>query len=285
MPQPINQTVLMSGPDYFDVAGINPYAEGIDPVDPVKAAVDFANIQAALTQAGINVIKVAAPQDCQDGIFTANWGLCRGDTVVLSSLPGPRQPEEPYAEQTLKALGKRVIKAPYHFSGQGDALPCGNYLLAGHGYRTDQQMHAFLAEQLGYQVISLQTVPVRDSTGQPVINAVSGWPDSFFYDIDLSIAVLGPELIAWCPEAFMPESQEKIRALPMQKIEISLDEAVHGFACNLVSTGETAVISDKAPQLQAGIEAHGLHTITTNIDELRKNGGGIRCTTLTLDNV
>jgi N-dimethylarginine dimethylaminohydrolase len=274
----------MSGADYFDVVELNSYSHGFGPVDRAKAITELTSIQTALQQAGVTVVKVDAPAGCQDGIFTANWGLCRGDTVVLSNLPGPRQAEEAYAEQALKNLGKRVIKPPYHFSGQGDALPCGNYLLAGSTYRTDPRMHEFLAQELGYEVVALEAVPEYDSTGQAVINQLSGWPDSFFYDIDLAISVLRDDLIAWCPKAFMPESQEKVRALSLGKIEVSLQEATGGFACNLVSTGESVIMSAHAPELRAAIEAHGLKTITPDIAELAKGGGYIRCTTLTLGN-
>jgi len=280
----INTTVLMSGADYFDVVDLNAYSHHIEPVVRDKAVTEFASIRAALEQAGVNVVKVDPPEGCQDAIFTANWGLCRGDKVVMSNLPGPRKSEEAYAEKILTDLGKQIIKAPYHFSGQGDALPCGNYLLIGSNYRTDPQMHDFLAQELGYEVIGLQTIPERDADGNPVTNQLSGWPDSFFYDIDLAISVLRDDLIVWCPEAFTPESQDKIRALPLEKIEVSYAEATQGFACNLVSTGETVIMSAHAPQLQADIESHGLHTITPDISELAKGGGYIRCTTLTLDN-
>ncbi len=280
----INQTVLMSGADYFDVVDLNSYSHGVDQVDRQEAVREFAAIYAATQQAGIEVVKVDAPAGCQDGIFTANWGLCRGDTVVMSSLPNARQAEEPYAETVLRNLGKKIIKAPFRFSGQGDALPCGNYLFTGTNYRTDPRMHAFLAKHLDYEVVSLQTVPELDAAGHPVINSVSGWPDSFFYDIDLSMSILRPDLIAWCPEAFMPDSQAKIRALPMEKIEVSLAEARDHFACNLLSTGDTVIMGSHAPQLQAAIESHGLRTITPEITELGKGGGYIRCTTLTLDN-
>lgn len=274
----------MSGADYFDVVDLNAYSHHIDPVNRDKAITEFANISQALQSAGVQIIKVDPPADCQDAIFTANWGLCRGDKVVMSSLPGPRKAEEVYAEKVLSDLGKQIIKAPYRFSGQGDALPVGNYLLAGSTYRTDPRMHDFVAEQLGYEVISLQTIPERDADDNPVTNQLSGWPDSFFYDIDLAISVLKEDLIAWCPEAFTPESQEKIRALPLQKIEVTYQEATEGFACNLVSTGETVIMSAHAPQFQANIESYGLHTITPDISELAKGGGYIRCTTLTLDN-
>lgn len=274
----------MSGAAYFDVIELNAYSKGVGPIDRNKVMYEFEAIQGALQQAGVGVVPTVAPVDCQDGIFTANWGLCRGNTVVLANLPGPRKHEEPFAERVLAGREMRVIKAPYRFSGQGDALPCGNYLFAGSNYRTDPRMHDFLAKELGYDVISLETVPELDADGKPVINALSGWPDSFFYDIDLAISVLRDDLIAWCPHAFTLDSQAKIRALPMEKIEVSFAEATQGFACNLVSTGEIVVMSAHAPELQANIEAHGLGVITPDITELAKGGGYIRCTTLTLDN-
>ena len=284
MSNPINSLVLMSGADYFSVEELNPYSDRLNQPDADKAKAEHAGIQAGMQEAGINVTKVEAPPGCQDGVYTANWALCRNDKAVMSSLPNMRKDEEPYAEEVLRDLGMTVVKAPYRFSGQGDALPCGNLLFAGSNYRTDRRMHAFLAQELGYEVIGLQTIPALDDSGNPAINKVTGWPDSFFYDIDLALAVLTKDLIAWCPEAFMPESQAKIRQLDINKIEVSLEEATEGFACNLVSTGEMVVMSDKAPLFQAAIESRGLNTITPAITELSKGGGYIRCTTLTLSN-
>lgn len=275
----------MSGANYFsDEFAINAHMNSQIAVDVDRAKAEHANIRKAFEQAGIKVIKTAAPENCQDGVYTANWGLCRGNKVVLSSLPNKRQAEEPYAKRALRLLGKQIFTPPYRFSGQGDALPCGNLLFCGSHYRTDPRMHQFLAKHLGYDVISLQTIPELDQAGQPKINAITGWPDSFFYDLDLALSVLRDDLIAWCPEAFLPESQAKIRALSnLEKIEVSFDEA-KAFACNLVSTGETVIMSARAPKLKAAIEAHGLKTITPEITELAKGGGYIRCTSLTLDN-
>jgi len=275
----------MSGARYFSVQELNPYSDTAVQPDPAQAAAEHQAIAEALKQAGIKVIKVDEPEGCQDGIFTANWALCRGDAAILSSLPPQRQAEQAYAEEVLRKQGKRVIKPPFRFSGQGDALPCGNLLFMGSSYRTDPRMRQFIAENLGYKVIDLLAVPSRDKSGAPVSNRVTGWPDSFFYDIDLALAVLTPNLIAWCPEAFTPESQIKIRALGLDAIEVSLQEATKHFACNLVSSGQTVVMSAGAPKLKDAIEARGLRVITPRIKELAKGGGYIRCTSLTLDNV
>lgn len=349
----INTKVLMSGADYFsDDQAINAYMNANVAVDVAKAAAEHQNIRTSLEQAGIEVVKVDPPQGCQDGVYTANWALTRGNKAVMARLPNARKGEEAYAEETLAALGFEIIKVPgeLRFSGQGDALPCGNYLFAGSVYRTDPEVHAFLAETLGYEVISLQTKPKRTwfGRGKQVINKYSGWPDSYYYDIDLALSIIkapsdkpcphgdntlgssefSPQggdqdvqrygagdsaeekladakddssakslalgqagscgcrgLIAWCPEAFMKESAAKIRAIPVDKIEVSLKEAKKAFACNLVSTGETVVMSAFAPKLKAEFEKRGLKVITPVIKELGKGGGYIRCTTLTLYNV
>ncbi len=275
----------MSGAEYFtDELAINALMDPSVAVDKQKAIAEHQAIQNALEEAGIKVIKVAAPADCQDGVYAANWGLCRGNKVVLSELPNKRKSEEPFAEEILSKLGKKTIKPPYRFSGQGDALPCGNILFCGSNYRTDERVHSFLAEQLGFEVIGLQTIPKLGSENHSFINPITGWPDSFFYDLDLALAVLREDLIAWCPEAFMPESREKILDIDIEKIEVSFEEAKNGFACNLVSTGEAVVMSSHAPRIKAKLEAHGFKVLTPNVTELGKGGGYIRCTTLTLDN-
>jgi N-dimethylarginine dimethylaminohydrolase len=283
----INKTVLMSGVDFFDDAqAINPYMSKNDVIDIEKARLEHTAIREALETAGVKVITVPAPKDCQDGVYTANWALVRGNKAVMATLPDARKGEEAYARMVLTDLGKEVISVPegIHFSGQGDALPCGKFLLAGSGYRTELPAHKFVADTLGYEVISLQAIPQRNWLGKPVTNKDSGWPDSFFYDIDLAISVLRDDLIAWCPQAFTKQSQAVIRELPLEKIEVSLREAKKAFACNLVSTGETVIMSGTAPEVKAAIEARGLKTICPEIRELAKGGGYIRCTTLTLDN-
>lgn len=277
----------MSGADYFsDQFAINAYMNAGVPVSVEKAMAEHAEIRKALTKAGVEIIKVDPPAGCQDGVYTANWALCRGNKAVMASLPNKRKGEEVYAEQCLRDLGKEVIKVPegMHFSGQGDALPCGNYLFTGSVYRTSPEVHSFLAGALGYEVISLQTKPLRSlfGRGKAVINATTGWPDSYYYDIDLALSVIREDLIAWCPEAFMKESAAKIRILPIEQIEVSLKEAKKAFACNLVSTGETVIMSAFAPKLKAELEKRGLKTITPVVQELGKGGGYIRCTSLTL---
>lgn len=281
----LNKKVLVSGADFFALdAPINPYYDD-RPADVTQAMADHNEIINSFKEAGIEIKKVDPPHTSQDGVYTANWALVKGKKAILSRLPNARKTEEIYAKSILEEFGIEVIEVPedWHFSGQGDALACGQYLLAGQGYRSDPRAQIFAAETLGYDLIQLKTKPQLDNKNQPIINASSGWPDSFFYDIDLALSVLRKDLIAYCPEAFDEESNVKINNLPVNKIKVSYAEATKGFACNLVSTGETVIMSNHAPELRAAIESHGMHVMTPDVKELPRGGGYIRCVSLALD--
>ncbi|MGE5327702.1 MAG: dimethylarginine dimethylaminohydrolase family protein, partial [Thiobacillus sp.] len=194
-------------------------------------------------------------------------------------------------EKVLTDLGKKVIQLPegLKFSGQGDALACGDLLFCGKNYRSDEEAQEFAAKTLGYNRIQLETVPLCDNDGKKITNKYSGWPDSYFYDLDLALAIIKPKisndkgLIAYCKEAFTAKSQQTLESLDIDKILVSYEEAVNGFASNLVSTGETVIMSAHAPQLATDLQKRGLKILTPEISELLKGGGYIRCVTLTLD--
>lgn len=293
----INRTVLMSGADYFTDADAINALYGKDPVNRTDAIIEHRHIEEALIAAGVNVKKVAAPPNCQDGVYTANWALIHNGKALMSRLPNLRRPEEPHALQAVKELGLEVHILPddvERFSGQGDALPCGDIVFTQSPFRTTTSAHPYIKDILGFrEVVTLQTKPERwwHGIGPAKTNKLTGWPDSPTYDIDLAIAILkwpseGQKgLIAWCPSVFKRSSRKIMRAFDeVDKIEVSWHEAMKAFALNLVSTGETVVMNSGAPKFEAAMEAHGLNVKTLDLPELRKGGGSIRCSTLTLDN-
>jgi len=274
----------MSGANHFGLdTALNPYSHP-GPVDLKRAKLDHQNIAQCFRQAGVDLLSVKPPRAAQDGVFVANWAVCHGDKAVLARLPKPRAIEEKTAEICLWDLELEVVKVPedWHFSGSGDALVCGKYLLAGHGYRSDPRACAFAANELGLELVLLKTVPALDGQGKPVINQATGWPDSYFYDLDLALGVLNHDLIVYCPEAFDEASRQIIESLPLETIKVDSGEAVNGFACNLVSTGQTVIMSAEAPKLQAEIECRGFTVLTPDVQELKRAGGFIHCVSLDL---
>ena len=78
-------------------------------------------------------------------------------------------------------------------------------------------------------------------------------------------------------------SNKQLEALTdIDKILVDFNECTEGFACNMVSTGKCAIMSNKAPKLQAELEKRGITCFTPDVTELKKGGGYIRCVSLWL---
>jgi N-dimethylarginine dimethylaminohydrolase len=281
----INQKVLVSGADFFsNDAHINPYYTDAA-IDRARATEEHTTIVNCFKQAGIEVVQVPPPPDCQDGVYTANWAIVHDGIAIMSRLPSVRQPEQLYAQQVLTNLGLSCLNStsPHLFSGQGDSLICGNRLFAGSGYRSTTEAQKIVADTFGLELVQLRTLPKLNDSGNPFWNATTNNYDSFFYDLDLALAIIDENTIAYCPEAFDDPSQRKLADLDINKILVDMEEAIDGFACNLVSTGRTVIMSAHAPKLQAELLKHGLEVLTPEITELQKGGGYIRCVSLTIN--
>lgn len=281
----INQKLLVSGAQFFaDDFKINPYYNDSQ-INREKAIREHQEIVNCFKQAGIEIIQVDAPANCQDGVYTANWAITKEGKAIMSRLPKARKDEEPYAKAQLEQLGYQIFEVPDNmlFSGQGDSLRCGEYLFAGSGYRSEPAAQQFVADTLGLKLVQLHAKPQLNEDGTVHINPETDHADSFFYDLDLALSVIDENTIAYCPEAFDQESIDKIEATPVGKIRVSLEEAQEGFACNLVSTGKYVIMSNHAPNFQKKLEDRGFICLTPDVTELKKGGGYIRCISLWLD--
>ena len=150
MPQ-FNTHVLMSDAHAFSTnLAINPYYGNSAP-NLAQVEAEHTSIKQLLESAGVTVTQVPAPEGSQDGVYTANWALIRGKKAVLARLPDARKAEEAHAKKVLTDLGLEVIEVPNNlrFSGQGDALPFGNFLFCGQGYRGDLEAQIFAANTHG----------------------------------------------------------------------------------------------------------------------------------------
>lgn len=281
----INQKLMVSGADYFaDTFEINPYYTS-KAIDVEKAKTEHGMILSCFKEAGIELIKVDPPKDCQDGVYTANWALVKDGVAVMARLPEARKGEEDYARARLEEQGIKTVLVPdgLLYSGQGDSLRCGKYLFGGRGYRSDPEAQQFAADTLGLELIQLHAKPQLAPDGTVHINPCTNHADSFWYDLDLAVSVIDEKTIAYCPDALDEESNQKLETLTdLDKILVDLDECTKGFANNLVSTGKHVIMSNKAPKLQAELEKRGLICLTPDVTELKEGGGYIRCVSLWL---
>ena len=275
---------MVSGADYFaDTFEINPYYNQ-SKINVKKAMAEHDLILDCFREANIELVKVDPPKHCQDGVYTANWALVKDNVAVMSRLPKARKAEEEYARQRLEEQGIKTILVPkdYLFSGQGDSLRCGKYLLGGSGYRSAPEAQQFAAKTLGLELVQLHAKPQLNPNGSIHINPVTNHADSFWYDLDLAVSVIDDHTIAYCPEALDNESNQKLQSIDLDKILVDYDECTKGFANNLVSTGKHVIMSNKAPKFQSELEKRGLICLTPDVSELKKGGGYIRCVSLWL---
>ncbi|PVZ07651.1 dimethylarginine dimethylaminohydrolase family protein [Actinomycetospora cinnamomea] len=249
---------------------INPYMDTADQPDPSAAAAEHEALVDAHVRAARTVERMPTVAEHPDMVYTANGAVVVDGVAVLGDPPPPRRGEIPHHRRALGALGLQVLDAPFPFSGQGDALACGDLLLAGHGRRTDPRMLPFLAEHLEREVVPLRT-------------AGPEW-----YDLDLAVGVLDAATVAWFPDALDGPSRRRLDCMAglagVDLVEVSRAEA-EAFALNLVSDGRTVTMTTGAPRLADRLRDRGYTVDEVATDQLRKGGGGVRCTALTLDGV
>lgn len=282
----------MTDANHIGIAGINAHEDIHHGPNRTAAIKQFIGIQAAIRAAGIQITQIPSPAGCQDGVYTANWAATHNGRALLSRLPNARQAEEPYAEEQLTKLGFEVRRPAGIFSGQGDCLLFNDHeVILGHGYRT--HLTPSLLENLNWLGVTPTIIQTKPQRALGFLwkrrNRVSGLYDSYYYDIDLAVAVIAPNVLAVCLDALTHEGRTAIRGLetrrsnPVTIIPITLAEARYAFASNLVSTGEHIVMAEGAPLLQAELEHRGYTVTTAPNDQFRLTGGGIRCVTLTLN--
>lgn len=292
----INKKVLVSDARYFtNKNAINALMNSGNKVDLDKASKEHDCILVALKKAGIKIIQVPSPKDCQDGVYVANWAFVLNNKAILSRLPNTRKSEEPYAKKVLQKLNLDPIEMPDNvkaFSGQGDTLTCDRYIFCQSPYRSSKEAHLELQKAFPDKtILSLRTKPQRwFKIGPKKINKITGWPDSPTYDLDLALAILKPSLngqnclIAYSPSRFTRKSKKLLKNLKnVDKIKVTNKETMKNYALNLVSTGECVILNAGTTKFIQDLKKAGLKTIELDLPELKKGGGSIRCCTLTLD--
>lgn len=259
--------ILMCPPTYFDIEyEINVWMHEDNQPSEQTAQEQWDKLYKIYTeQLGWEVQLIDPVKNLPDMVFATDCCLMINGKALLSSFRYPeRQPETDHFEKWLRDNGFTDLKKALNlFEGGGDNMLCGNKIIAGHGFRSDEAAAKEMEDFFGLEVVSLKIVDPR------------------FYHLDTSLAVLGPDTIAYYPAAIDKASQERLKAAIPNLIEATLEEA-QGFGLNAVSDGKTVITSDENESLLQKYRDTGLEVIGTPILEFRKSGGGVKCLTLDL---
>ena len=260
--------ILMCPPDHYGIEyEINPWMNRRVGSDPKIALEQWSNLAETLRFLGVSIELLAPAKGLPDLVFTANAGLVFHDLFLAARFRhAVRQGETPLFKNWFASHGFVVeeIPDPFYFEGAGDALFCGETLLAGYRFRSDAAGHQWVGERLGVEVLPLELVDPR------------------FYHLDTCFCPLDQDEAIYYPGAFDEYGRSVLRDRVTRLIEVSADEA-SSFSCNALVVGRSVVLNDLAPKLAQALQTAGYAAIPVPLTEFIKSGGSAKCLTIRLD--
>jgi N-dimethylarginine dimethylaminohydrolase len=266
--KPTQPHILMCPPEYYGIEyEINPWMSRSRQADREIAAQQWRGLTEILTQLGVKLSLLDPLPGLPDLVFTANAALIYKQTAIISHFRHPqRQGEEPLCAAWFAANGfavERLLEARY-FEGAGDALYCGDTLVAGYRIRSDVLSHHLVGDLTNSRDVPLELI------------------NEHYYHLDTCFCPLAPGIAIWYPGAFDEYGRRVLPELVPELIEVAADEA-HSFACNAVVVGQHVITNTGCPNLHRDLTARGYTPIETPLSEFVKAGGSAKCLTLRLD--
>jgi N-dimethylarginine dimethylaminohydrolase len=254
---------VMTPPQFFAVDyAINPWMDTTKPVDAAIAQVQWEQLHDLYLQLGHSVDLVEPVPGLPDMVYAANGGLIIDGTALVARFKYPQRQQESGAYGAwLQSQGFNAVNAKHVNEGQGDLLPVGDIILAGHGFRTVLRAHSEIAGIFGRRVISLELVDPR------------------FYHLDTALTVLDDTTIAYYPPAFSYVSRAHLETLFPDAIVVESADA-YVFGLNAVSDGRHVVHPAAAVGFAEQLADAGFEPIGIDLSELLKGGGSVKCCTL-----
>ena len=254
---------VMTRPSYFKVEyAINPWMDTTTVVDVDRAVAQWETLRDTYRELGHTVDVVEPVDGLPDMVYAANAGLMvNGVAIVARFKYAERAGEATAYAAWMTQQGIHPVTTKFVNEGQGDLLVVGSTILAGHGFRTDPQAHAEIAEITGMPVISLELVDPR------------------FYHLDTALTVLDESTIAYYPPAFAEKARADLQRLFPDAIEVASSDA-YVLGLNAVSDGRHVVHPEQATTFAEQLYQAGFHPIGVDLSELLKGGGSVKCCTL-----
>lgn len=260
--------ILMCPPDHYGIEyEINAWMNRERKADRQLAIEQWQALVAVLKEIGAQISLLEPAAGLPDLVFTANAALIYERRAILSHFRHPqRQGEEPLYAEWFEKHGFTVERLPEgrFFEGAGDALFCGETLIAGYLIRSDVHSQQWLGEALGCEVLPLELI------------------DQHYYHLDTCFCPLAPGEAIWFPGAFDDYGRRALEERIPALIAVAPEEA-RSFACNAVVVGQHVITNTGCPRLHRDLLQRGYTPHETPLSEFVKAGGSAKCLTLRLD--
>ncbi len=260
--------VLMCEPTHYRIAyEINPWMRRANQVVTEAANQQWQQLREVLTGLGVTIELVEQGESVPDMTFAANAGVVAGRRFIPANFRFPeRQPEAALFSAWFDDRGYEVV--PIHdahsWEGEGDVLPAGETIFAGHRFRTEERAIDHLDELLGTEVVRLELADPR------------------FYHLDTCFCPLGDGAALYFPPAFTEASRAEIQRHFPRAMAVPEADALR-FACNAVVVNDIVVMNTGCPATETAVASIGKRVVATPTDEFIKAGGSVKCLVLMLD--
>jgi N-dimethylarginine dimethylaminohydrolase len=260
------RTYLMCPPKYFAVSySINPWMRPDRPVDAALAMTQWAGLCATFARLGHRVHVIDPVPGLPDMVFAANGAtVIDGKVLGARFLHAERAAEAAVYLDWFRRHGYPVVRTAEAVNeGEGDIVPAGGVVLAGHGFRTSEAAAAEIEDLFGLPALSLRLVDPR------------------YYHLDTALCVLDSSTVAYYPAAFDDAGRAALASHFAELIEAK-DEDAEALGLNAISDGRHVVLPAQARGLAGQIAARGFEPVPVDMSELSKAGGGPKCCVLEL---
>ena len=241
----------MTRPSFFKVEyAINPWMDTTTVVDVENAIAQWENLRDTYRELGHTVDVVEPVDGLPDMVYAANAGLIvNGVAIVARFKYAERDGESAAYAAWMRQHGMQPHVTKSINEGQGDLLVVGSTVLAGHGFRTDPQAHAEVAEITGMPVISLELVDPR------------------FYHLDTALTVLDDTTIAYYPRLHR-EGPRRAAAVVPRRDRGSQFGRPTSWGSNAVSDGKHVVHPQQATTFRRTALRRRIPPIGVDLSEL-----------------
>ncbi len=253
-------------PDHFFPSGqieyeINAHMKKGTPIDLSEARKQWITLKDALLDAGacLSIMKQAA--GLPDMVFSANFGLVKNHRAFISRFRHKeRSGEALYFRDWCIETNYVYAAAPKgsFFEGEGDALWCGEKLVCGYGFRSDETGVRLAGDFFENETVLLHLI------------------DPYFYHLDTCFSWIKRNLMLVYLSAFDARSQDELERLG-ELIPVSSYDA-HNFVCNTIPIGKTLITSHMSAHLKTLLEnKYGFKVVTLDFSIFKKAGGAAKC--------
>jgi len=270
------RNVLFCPPDHFQLVDVkNPFMEGQQAIDPLKARSQWEEVRRAFAECGFGLKEVPAVEGLEDMVFAANQAFIgvtpKGRSFAVPSQMrfASRRREVPHYVEYLRNHGLEIIDlglnadAGEFLEGHGDLVWNSDYrfVWAGYGFRSSRSAVEKFSEKMSE--LGIKTVPLE-------------LRDPRFYHLDTCLAPLNTDSVLIYPGAFAPAGLDSIRKNIARVYEVPESEAL-GFICNGVAANGTFITAKLTPTLQHALTAEGMTAKVVDTSEFEKSGGSVFC--------